>query len=154
MSSTGRLQWGNKSFFDLVKQRLDMGDDVLIPVKGKSMQPFLYEGDEVLLRRIMPADLRIGAIVLVEWRSTFVLHRLVRKDKGMLYLAGDNNLVQLEDVAETAMLGLLVEARREGKPLPITSAWSYFLGLTWYHLRFPRRVWAGLTRRLGGKRGA
>ena len=138
----------NEDFFVLVKQRLELGERVRIPIVGRSMEPFLRERDEVLLQRTALEELRIGDVVLGRWQGAYVLHRLVRKTGDTLWLAGDNNLVQLEEIAAADLLALVIEARRKEKILPLSRAWNKKLGMLWYRLRFPRRVLVALKRRI------
>lgn len=138
----------NETYFALVKQRLDAGDQVWIPIVGKSMLPFLRERDEVLLRTVEPAEVNVGDIVLAHWAQRYLLHRVVRKKAGCLWLAGDNNLVQLEKIVSADLIALLVEARRGQQPLQISSPLYKTLGMLWYYLRLPRRVIVGLKRRI------
>lgn len=138
----------NETYFTLVKQRLDAGAQVWIPIVGKSMQPFLRERDEVLLRKTETADVTVGDIVLAQWEQRYMLHRVVRKKAGWLWLAGDNNLVQLEKVASTDLIALLVEARRGSQSIQLARPLSKVLGMVWYYLRLPRRVMVGIKRRI------
>ena len=137
----------NESFFAAVKDRLDLGDRVCIPVVGKSMEPFLREKDEVLLQSARDAEIAIGDIVLAKWGQRYVLHRVVRKDADMFWLAGDNNLVQIEKVGVADLLAVLFEARRAGKVLPVSLTFNKYIGLLWYYLRFPRRAVGAIKRR-------
>ena len=137
----------NESFFSVVKDRLDLGDRVCIPVVGKSMEPFLREKDEVLLQTARDAEIAIGDIVLAKWGQRYVLHRVVRKKADELWLAGDNNLMQIEKVGVADILAVLLEARRAGKILPVSRPFNKNLGLLWYYLRLPRRVVVAIKRR-------
>src|SRR5690606_20619229 len=130
----------NESFFSVVKDRLDLGDRVCIPVVGKSMEPFLREKDEVLLQTARDAEIAIGDIVLAKWGQRYVLHRVVRKKADELWLAGDNNLVQIEKIASADLIAVLSEARRGGKVLAVSGTFNKSLGMLWYYRRLPRRV--------------
>lgn len=134
----------NEAFFTVVKQRLDVGDQVWIPVVGKSMEPFLRQRDEVLLQAARVTDVAIGDIVLASWDQRYVLHRVVQKKADELWLVGDNNLVQVEKVGPADLLAVLFEARRAGKSLPLSHRWNKYLGIGWYYLRFPRRLVAAI----------
>lgn len=139
----------NEAYFTMVRQRLDVGDQVRIPVVGKSMEPFLQERDEVLLQAVGGTDIGIGDIVLARWGRRYVLHRVVRKKADGFWLAGDNNLVQIEKIASADLIAVLSEARRAGKLLPVSRTFNKSLGMLWYYLRLPRRVIAAIKRRLG-----
>lgn len=138
----------NETYFKLVVQELEAGNEVRIPVIGRSMEPFLRERDEVLLHTAKIADITVGDIVLARWKQRYVLHRVVRKNADGLWLVGDNNLAQIEKIAATDLVAVLFEARRGGKLLPVSSTFNKNLGMLWYHLRFPRRVVVAVKRRL------
>ncbi|TYR36978.1 hypothetical protein FXV77_07330 [Sphingobacterium phlebotomi] len=137
----------NEAFFTVVKQRLDVGDQVWIPVVGNSMEPFLREKDDVLLRTARETDVAIGDIALARWGQRYVLHRVVRKKADELWLAGDNNLVQIEKIAAADLIAVLLEARRVGQMLSVSRTFNKSLGILWYYLRLPRRVVVAIKRR-------
>lgn len=138
----------NETYFTLVRERLDVGNEVWIPVKGKSMLPFLRERDDALLQPVGEGDVVIGDIVLARWAQKYILHRVVRKKSGVIWLAGDNNLVQLEMINLGDVIAVLTAARRNKKRLSVSSPLYKLLGMCWYYLRLPRRVVVGLKRRV------
>ena len=75
----------------------DGAGDVVIPISGRSMWPFLNPGaDRVRLRRC--GALRRGDIVLARAYSPegIFLHRVEAVEAGCVRLKGDNNLRQRE----------------------------------------------------------
>lgn len=71
---------------------VDEGLAVTLPVKGRSMLPFILGGrDSVVLTR--PDDIREGDVVLarIDGRR-FVLHRVIEVADGCIVLMGDGNL--------------------------------------------------------------
>jgi signal peptidase len=72
----------------------------------------------------------------------------VRKKAGEFWLAGDNNLVQIEKIASADLIAVLSEVRREGKVLAVSGTFNKSLGMLWYYLRLPRRVMVAIKRRL------
>ena len=141
------LKINNEAFFTMVKQRIDMGDQVWIPILGKSMEPFLHERDEVLLRAVEEKEIAIGDVVLARWGQRYVLHRVIRKAGHDLWLVGDNNLVQIEHVALTDVIAISCQARRAGNFIGVSGPWNKCLGILWYYLRLPRRVMVAIKRR-------
>ncbi|MBD1423720.1 S24/S26 family peptidase [Sphingobacterium chuzhouense] len=138
----------NAEFFKMVEQHLDEGNQVWIPVVGKSMEPFLRERDTACLQTVGVADIAVGDIVLAKWRQRHVLHRVVRKETNELWLVGDNNLVQVEKIPAADLIAAVVEAHRAGKPLSVCNTLNKNLGIVWYYLRLPRRVVAAIKRRI------
>lgn len=138
----------NEAFFTWVAQQLEQGDQVWIPVQGKSMLPFLRERDRVLLKRVEIADTAIGDMVLARWAQGYVLHRVIRKDGNTLWLVGDNNLAQVEKIAAADLIARVVEVRRAERPVAVCNAFNKNLGILWYYLRWPRRVVAVIRRQI------
>src|SRR5690606_4529737 len=93
----------NKFLFEQVLEYLKQGKQVTIPVKGRSMRPFLKEGDRVSLKPFDRKDLTKGIIVLAKVDDQMILHRVVRYNKETIWLAGDGNLVQHELVDYAAV---------------------------------------------------
>ncbi len=73
----------------LVEEILKNKKSVSITVRGTSMYPTLFSGDQVTL---IPYDKKIhpGDIILVRPKDQFLLHRLVEKKEGLYYTKGDN----------------------------------------------------------------
>src|SRR5690606_41500409 len=88
----------NESFFDAVKESLRAGNRVKIRVIGGSMSPFLKHGEEGVIEPMEDRHIKAGAGVVGEGKNGYVLHRIVGVGNGVVRLAGDNNLGQVEYV--------------------------------------------------------
>lgn len=94
----------NDVFLPQVVEILSEGHTVTLPLRGRSMRPFLEDGrDKALLEALSPADARVGDAVLAEIsKGHFVLHRIVAIDGDQVTLRGDGNLAtescRLQDV--------------------------------------------------------
>ena len=95
----------NNIFFKEVNEYLTKGKDVLFTINGNSMFPFLAHGDKVIICPINKQNFTYGRILLARSEYGYVLHRLVWKNKNNIWLAGDNNLVQLEKISREDVLG-------------------------------------------------
>lgn len=143
----------NDFYFDEVQRMLNEGKEVRIRVKGSSMQPFISDGDTVLLRAYKGETLRKGCNVLARHEGKYVFHRYVATTGGRLILAGDGNLVLREYISKGDIIALALNhtpqnSRRE---IDLNSGWARFRGLSWYHLRLPRRIIAKLGRMLSNR---
>ncbi|MET7036703.1 S24 family peptidase [Elizabethkingia miricola] len=127
----------NDLFFEQVKERLNAGQKVKIPVAGKSMEPFLQNGDLVVLKRFEENDLVNGKIVLAYFNNAYVLHRIVRIKEDAVTLAGDGNIQQVEIITNKDILAVVIHAYRGDKELIINT----LLGQVWYKLRVIRAVY-------------
>lgn len=146
------LKLDNESFFDAVKESLRAGNRVKIRVIGGSMSPFLKHGEEVVIEPMEDSHIKAGAVVLGEWKNGYVLHRIVGVGNGVVRLAGDNNLGQVEYVRFDQLLGLATGVARDSEVSAIGTPWRRRLALTWYYVRPLRRVWAGIFNLLSRKK--
>ncbi|AQX08227.1 MULTISPECIES: S24 family peptidase [Elizabethkingia] len=127
----------NDLFFEQVKERLNAGQKVKIPVAGRSMEPFLQNGDLVVLKRFEDNDLVNGKIVLAYFNNAYVLHRIVIIKEDTVTLAGDGNIQQVEIITNKDILAVVIQAYRGEKELSINT----LLGQIWYKLRIIRAVY-------------
>lgn len=130
----------NKFLFEQVLEYLKQGKQVTIPVKGRSMKPFLKEGDRVSLKSFDRKDLTKGIIVLAKVDDQMILHRAVRYNKETIWLAGDGNLVQHELVDYTAVKAIAVNLYRDDAEIAINQRWRCVLGQIWYWIRPFRKI--------------
>jgi hypothetical protein len=131
----------NEWFLKEVKTLLDKGQQVRIPVKGRSMRPFLQDGDTVVLAPINDRSVRWGKIVLARTDLCgTVLHRVVLINKGIIWLMGDAHFRQREQTATQAVLAVVVAASRNGKDLKLNSFGWHCATLIWF-LLLPFRGW-------------
>lgn len=121
------------------------GKDVRINVVGSSMQPFLYNGDQVVLSEITLVDIKLGDVVLGKYRGSFVLHRVIKKETKSIIMAGDNNLVQLEEIDETNIIAVAKVLVRGDKEINLRASTLKFSGLVWYLLRPFRKVYRKIS---------
>ncbi|MFE7085350.1 S24/S26 family peptidase [Sphingobacterium spiritivorum] len=143
VSDKNKYIMDNDLFFEQVRQMLDNNKTVKIPVTGTSMSPFLCPDDHVVLEKILKTDLTCGRVVLAVWNKAYILHRIVWKEKNgeRIRLAGDGNLVQVENTTLSDILAVVVTAYRGEKKINIDSTLQIYVGLIWYRLRFLRRVY-------------
>lgn len=74
---------------DLAREQLARGGPVRVRVRGGSMWPALRDGQAV---EVWPASweaLRVGDVVLYARGETLILHRVVRRWAGRVWVQGD-----------------------------------------------------------------
>ena len=93
---------------------------------GKTMWPFLYEGDELIVVPIEENPFQVGDIVTFWDGDKFPTKRVIRRieHEGEVLIRGDNVPLQEFYVPEEDVLGLVVARKRDGK-------WIYRKGLYW-----------------------
>ena len=124
------------------------GVNVTLPVKGRSMLPFIIGGKEsVILHR--PGLIDVGDVVLA-WVDgcRYVVHRIIRIDGDNVTLMGDGNLTTehcaLDDIK--AIATHVVDAKDNTHYL--YNRWRMFGAKVWYWLRPIRRYLLAIYRRL------
>lgn len=83
----------NAVFLSVVTNLADEGYNVIIPLKGFSMRPFLEDGrDKAMLVKISE-PLKVGDVVLGELTpGRYALHRIIHVNKTHVQMLGDGNL--------------------------------------------------------------
>jgi signal peptidase len=125
----------NTLFFESIIEILALGKTAKFNLRGNSMRPCLYEGDQVVLVSISSIKLQVGQIVLAKYQNNYVLHRLVKIKNDQIWLAGDGNVAQVEIVTKTALIAAVKQVFREEKELIVTSRFQYMKGMLWYYSR-------------------
>ena len=83
----------NEVFLPQVVQMLNEGHTVTLPLRGRSMRPFLEDGRDKALLVAVKEDPHVGdAVLAVISKGHFVLHRIVRIEGDSVTLRGDGNL--------------------------------------------------------------
>ena len=88
-------------------------------VKGQSMYPCLKEGMEILAKESKYERVRVGDIVVVfdVLSSKALVHRVIKKKNGFIYVKGDNNWYMDKPVRLRNGNVLVVEVGAEGSIL-------------------------------------
>ena len=123
------------------------GVNVTLPVKGRSMLPFIIGGKEsVILHR--PGLIDVGDVVLA-WvdGNRYVVHRIIHIDGDRITLMGDGNLTTehcaLSDIK--ARVTHVVDAK--DKTHYLYKKWRKSAAKVWYWLRPIRRYLLAIYRR-------
>ena len=82
--STIVKQLPNEEFLPQVVALINEGHTITLPLRGRSMRPFLEDNrDKALLKAVDKPQ--VGDAVLAElWKGHFVLHRMYGKDHAFL----------------------------------------------------------------------
>lgn len=128
------------SVVDLVKS----GRQVKINISGSSMQPFLYDGDLVILGGIQFCEIRLGHIILGRYNNGYVLHRVIEKKKDCVFIAGDNNISQIEKITANEIHAIAVAVVRADHKRSLMTRICRIRGMAWFHLRPFRRIYTKL----------
>ena len=121
----------NEVFLPQVVALLHEGHTATLPLRGRSMRPFLEDGRDKALLQLTDHP-RVGDAVLAEISpGHFVLHRIIRIENGAVTLRGDGNLsdehCRVEDIRAKAIgfyrKGRTKLDRTDGRKWRIYSWW-------------------------------
>ena len=119
----------NEIVFQEVESCLARGEEATIPFKGRSMEPYLKEGDRI---RLAPAGrVRRGDVVLFRYGGEHLLHRFLGRRRGRWEMRGDacrtSERVSSEDIV--GRLKAVYPPRRDWRGLRMRLSPWYFLCL-------------------------
>ena len=130
----------NEVFLPQVVQILNEGHTVTLPLRGRSMRPFLEDGrDKAILAAVKEAP-RVGDAVLAEIsKGHFVLHRIVKIKGDRVTLRGDGNLAtescRIQDIKAFA-----IAFYRKGRNEPDSvKGWKWRIYSWWWMKLLPIR---------------
>ena len=117
---------------------LEEGREVVITPLGDSMLPFIRGGkDEVTLKAMPHVD--VGDIVLARLPGpTYVLHRVVDRNRSLLVLMGDGNVRGMESCTRDDVMGTVTSING----IPPGD------GMIWRYLKPFRRILLAIYKRL------
>lgn len=97
----------NDVLLPFVVEQLQAGHTVTLPLRGRSMRPFLEDGrDKALLKAIDHPQVN-DAVLAEITKGHFVLHRIIKIDGQQVTLRGDGNLnvehCMLDDIRAKAI---------------------------------------------------
>ena len=134
----------------LIREVLSRGGEFELHPQGNSMRPTIREGrDTVMLTAITRSPKRGDLLLYRRAGGTFVLHRVVRKEKdGTLSMRGDNQYFTERGIRENQLIATVKRYFRDGKEIRTDSCCARL-----YRARrtftYPfRRVAHALARRL------
>lgn len=130
-------------------------DGVLVyRTRGVSMEPMLRQDRDLVVIRVPASRLKKYDVALYRRGDAYVLHRVI-EDKGDYYLIRGDNTYALENVPDSAIIGVLTGFQRKGKQYDVSNrayrryarVWNAIYPLRAFCVRF-RRVAVRIARRL------
>ncbi|MFD1359122.1 signal peptidase I [Fictibacillus halophilus] len=119
----------NQVTVDLVRRVVKKKGSILLPAHGKSMFPFIRQGDICHFDACDPKTYKRGDIVLFTVGSNrLIAHRFMKKihkDNQTYYLfKGDTNLLFDEPITQEQILGKMTAIERKNKKVNLENVWS------------------------------
>lgn len=130
----------NEVLLPQVVEMLNEGHTVTLPLRGRSMRPFLEDGRDKALLVAVKEPPRVGDAVLAEIsKGHYVLHRIVKIEGERVTLRGDGNLgtesCRIEDIRALATAFF-----RKGRNEPDSvKGWKWRIYSWWWMRLLPIR---------------
>ena len=126
------------------------GKTVTLTVKGNSMNPFIVHlRDRMTIGPWKDEDIRKGTVALVkDTRGSYVIHRIIKRDKDRVVLLGDGNIGFTETATLDNVIGIMHNIDRKGRIwTPQSTLWRLY---SWFWMtltplrRYPLALWRKL----------
>ncbi len=119
------------------EEALARNGKLVYKVKGVSMLPMLRQNQDLVVIVPPVGRLKKYDVALYRRGKAYVLHRVIRVKQNGYLIRGDNTYA-LEDVPDAAVLGVLTDFTRNGKPYSVDSA-AYRRYVRFWHAVYPAR---------------
>jgi len=97
---------------EILRERLDAGEPVWLPVRGRSMRPLLGAGSRIF---VTPARrVRFGDLLAYECGGAVVCHRVIGRRGVALLTRADHRGAGPEVVRESQIVGVVAAFERNG----------------------------------------
>lgn len=88
---------------------LEEKGEVVIRGAGNSMQPIIYTGNSIFLKRVLPQQLRVGDAVFCKVKNSIFVHKIVAIDeKEQKYTIANNSGFINGKISPSNIFGLCV----------------------------------------------
>lgn len=134
--------------YPIIKEKIDNGGTVKLPITGKSMRPLLVWGRDTV--EIVKCDKAKKGDIIFYLRDNgqFVLHRIIGTDENGYILCGDNQWVKEHGIQDRHIIAVVSLIERKGKVFSVTnipyriysSVWMAMMPVRKPILRFTRKV--------------
>jgi hypothetical protein len=134
---------------ELAVEILERGHGFVFRAHGRSMRPFICDGDTVRVVLVTPKQLRVGDIVLFRTSGeTLLAHRIVRRlrnESGVAWATrGDALFADDTPFQAHQLLGRVSHRTRGTGTVYLDGGWRRWAGLVWVNTIRPRTIWRRL----------
>ena len=133
-----------------IRTLVSEGKTVTLTVKGNSMNPFIVHlRDRMTIGPWKDEDIRKGTVALVkDTRGSYVIHRIIKRDKDRVVLLGDGNIGFTETATLDNVIGIMHNIDRKGRIWTPQSTLRRLYSWFWMTLtplrRYPLALWRKL----------
>lgn len=124
--------------YPAIKETLENGGTVELPITGTSMFPLLKAGRDTVIIKA-DSSYNVGDIIFYRRNDGhFVLHRIVGTDENGFILCGDNQTVLEKNITEKHIIAKVTELHLDGKVISADSP-KYIKWVKLWIKALPRR---------------
>ncbi len=106
-----------------IEEAFSRGSTFKIPITGTSMNPLLYQKRDFVIIEKPSLPLIVGDIPLYRRNDgSFVLHRIVEKNKNGYVMCGDNQFILEYGITDDNIIGIVKEMIIDGKTISVTDS--------------------------------
>lgn len=143
-NSRHTIMMENAVFLPHVTALTDEGYNVIIPLRGYSMRPFLEDGRDKAMLTKVSRPLKVGDVVLSELTpGRYALHRLILVNDTHVQMYGDGNLTP-DPVIPIGQVKAMAKGfyRKGGARLELVDGWKFrFYSSIWMRMSRFQRKW-------------
>lgn len=122
-------------YMSTLRELVQSGQEVSIPIAGNSMSPFLVHGRDSICFHTPKQSLKRGDMVFYQRiNGQFVMHRIYKVTPEGYYIIGDAQIEIEGPVARTQIFAVITRVRRKGKWIDKTDFWWKFFAGPWLRL--------------------
>jgi signal peptidase I len=119
----------NQVTVDLVRRVVNKKGIILLPAHGKSMFPFIRQGDVCHFEASDPSTFKKGDIVLFTAGSNrLIAHRFIKRinkhNNTYFLFKGDTNLLFDEPIMQEQIIGKMTKIERKNKTVDLKNLWN------------------------------
>jgi hypothetical protein len=104
---------------EILRERLDAGEPIWLPVRGRSMRPLLGPGSRIF---VIPAGrVRFGDLLAYECGGAIVCHRVIGRRGAALLTRADHRGAGPEVVREPQIVGVVASFERDGVTVELST---------------------------------
>lgn len=117
-----------KAYLSSLKELVETGEEVAVPVSGSSMTPFLGDSRDWILMKKPERQFRVGDMVFYQRNSgQFVMHRIYKVKPEGCYMIGDSQWQQEGPIAKEQIFAYIIKVKRKEKWIgPGNLCWEFF----------------------------
>lgn len=136
---------------DIITEVLDNNSKVVITASGRSMEPFIHDGeDNVSLKKPDRRPEKGDVVFYKRSNGKLVLHRIVGEDENGYVLCGDNQWEKEYGIKECQIIAVLDSVERNGKTYSFDSFYFKFYKTFFTQIKWGRRIKNSAVIRLRG----